>query len=54
VQAQLVTGVTLLVTARIWYKTKEQAKNQRIAKPMPAHSLCTEVGCKMSAVWGES
>jgi hypothetical protein len=27
VQAQLVTGVTLLVMPRIWYKTKEQAKN---------------------------
>jgi mutual gliding-motility protein MglA len=26
VQAQLVTGVTLLAMARIWYKTKEQAK----------------------------
>src|SRR5436305_4616847 len=37
VQAQMVTGVTLLAMARIWYKTKEQAKNQRTAKAMPAH-----------------
>ncbi len=41
---KLVTGVTLLPTARIWYKTKEQAKNQRNAKPMPAHSLRMENG----------
>ena len=54
-QAQLVTGVTLLVMARIWYKTKEQAKNQRTAKALPAHSLGAEVERKlMSAVWGAS
>ena len=41
-QAQLVTRVTLLAMARIWYKTKEQAKNQRTAKALPARSLRVE------------
>jgi hypothetical protein len=52
-QAQLVTGVTLLVTPRIWYKTKEQAKKSADFKSMPAHGLRVETGYKCPP-FGES